>query len=207
MAQDDYHHGNLRQALLDAGEQLLEVEGVSGLSLRALARATGVSHAAPYRHFADKAELLAALAARGFARLARALTDVAAANPDDPRREYLIACRRYIELGMEAPAMYRLMFGQQQPGVGDQPELAEAGQAAYEALLGAMARGRATGTFDDVPADAQAMAVWSMVHGVTELAISGRLEPCAQDRLEILALGEQMCSLLLSGLAAREPAL
>lgn len=206
MAQDDYHHGNLRQALLDAGEKLLEIEGVAGLSMRALARATGVSHAAPYRHFADKADLLAALAARGFARLAETLGAVAAAYRGDPQREYLVACRRYIELGMDAPAMYRLMFGQQQPGVGDQPELAQAGQEAYEALLEAMARGRAAGAFDDVPADAQAMAVWSMVHGVTELAISGRLEPCARDRLEILALGEQMCSLLLSGLAARERA-
>lgn len=206
MAQDDYHHGNLRQALLDAGEKLLETEGVSGLSMRALARATGVSHAAPYRHFADKAELLAALAARGFARLAEALDAVAAAHGDDPQREYLVACRRYMELGMDAPAMYRLMLGQLQPGVGDQPELAQAEQAAYEALLGAMARGRAAGTLGEVEDEAKAMAVWSMVHGVTELAISGRLEPCAGDRLEILALGEQMCSLLLSGLAGRERA-
>lgn len=206
MAQDDYHHGNLRQALLDAGEKLLETEGVAGLSMRALARTTGVSHAAPYRHFADKADLLAALAARGFARLAKTLVAVAAAHGDDPQREYLVACRRYMELGMDAPAMYRLMFGQQQPGVGDQPELAQAGQAAYEALLGAMARGRAAGTLGEVDDEAKATAVWSMVHGVTELAISGRLEPCAGDRLEILALGEQMCSLLLSGLAAREHA-
>ena len=200
MAQDDYHHGNLRQALLDAGEKLLETEGVEGLSMRALARATGVSHAAPYRHFADKAELLAALAARGFARLAAALHTVAAAHQSQPQREYLVACRRYIELGMEAPAMYRLMFGQQQPGVGDQPELAVAGHAAFDALLGAMARGRAAGTLGEVSTEAQVMAVWSMVHGITELAISGRLAPCWQSGLEVLAFGERMCALLLSGL-------
>lgn len=200
MTQGDYHHGNLRQALLDCGESLLEEVGIAGLSLRALARATGVSHAAPYRHFADKADLLAALAARGFARLAETLAAVAAAHGDDPQREYLVSCRRYIELGMDAPAMYRLMFGQRQPGVGDQPELAQAGQAAYEVLLGSMARSRAAGTSGEVEDEAKAMAVWSMVHGVTELAISGRLEPCARDRQETLALGEQLCSLLLSGL-------
>jgi AcrR family transcriptional regulator len=203
MAQTDYHHGNLRQALLDAGEKLLETEGAAGLSLRALARETGVSHAAPYRHFADKTDLLAALAARGFARLARVLAETARAYPDAPGREFLTACRRYMELGLAAPAMYRLMFGQPQPGVGGQPELDEAGQAAYDALLCAMARGKAAGVFADAAEDTLAMAVWSMVHGITELAISGRLGPCCQTREAILDFGEQTFRLLLSGLAAR----
>lgn len=200
MSQPAYHHGNLRQALLDAGETLLETEGVAGVSLRALARATGVSHAAPYRHFADKDDLLAALAARGFARLTTALHDATRTHPGDLTARCLESCRRYIELGCAHPAMYRLMFGQRLHGVGDQPELAQAGQAAFDALLASMEEGRRAGVFRDEPVERLALAVWSMVHGLTELAIAGRLAPCGNGPEEGRGLGEAACSLLLRGL-------
>ncbi|WP_300160966.1 TetR/AcrR family transcriptional regulator [Solidesulfovibrio sp.] len=199
----EYHHGNLRQALLDAGEKLLESVGVDGLTLRGLARETGVSHAAPYRHFADKADLLAALAARGFDRLARALVATAGEHAGDPRGEYLASCRRYIELGRKHPAMYRLMFGQPQPGVGDQPELAAAGQAAFDALTAAMRRGVAAGLYRDASIETLAMAVWALVHGLTELAIAGRLGLCGEG--DAGRLSEDACALLLRGIGTSRP--
>lgn len=200
MSQPAYHHGNLRLALLDAGELLLETEGVAGISLRALARATGVSHAAPYRHFADKSELLAALAARGFTRLTQALDEAARTHPGDLTARYLESCRGYIALGRDHPAMYRLMFGQPLRGVGDHPELAQAGQAAFDALLTSMEEGRRAGVFRDEPVESLAMAVWSMVHGLTELAIAGRLAPCSNGPEAGRGLDEAACSLLLRGL-------
>jgi len=200
MTQSPYHHGNLRQALLEAGEKLLETVGVEALSLRALSRETGVSHTAPYRHFVDKAELLAALAAVGFTRLADALGEVDAAYPDDPEQRYLAACHRYIELGRGHPAMYRLMFGQRQPGVGGQPELALAGHAAFSGLVAAMAQGQEVGIFRPGPVESLAMAVWAMVHGLTELAISGRLDPCCETEGDATRLSEAACTLLLQGL-------
>src|SRR4051812_26419852 len=81
-----YHHGNLREALLDAGERALESGGAANLSLRELARAAGVSHAAPRRHFADKQALLDALAVAGFERLGTALDAAAARGDDFPAR-------------------------------------------------------------------------------------------------------------------------
>ena len=200
-----YHHGNLRLALLDAAENLIESVGIDGLTLRGLARETGVSHAAPYRHFADKADLLAALAARGFERLAAALTASAAAHPLDSCQEFLASCRVYITLGREHPAMYRLMFGQPQPGVGGQPELAAAGQAAYDALAAAMERGIANGFFRAMPVQALAMAVWAMVHGLTELAITGHLHACGEGEEGETRISETACSLLLSGIAPFRP--
>ncbi|WP_428563402.1 MAG: TetR/AcrR family transcriptional regulator [Solidesulfovibrio sp. DCME] len=200
MSPSPYHHGNLRQALLDAGERLLESEGTEALSLRALARETSVSHAAPYRHFTDKADLLAALAVRGFTRLTHALGICAREHPEDPRARYFASCRRYIELGRKHPAMYRLMFGQRPCGVGEQPELIEAGRAAFEALLASLASSKAAGIFRDEPVERLAMAVWAMVHGLTELAIAGRLAPCGEDREEGRAVSESACELLLRGL-------
>lgn len=200
-----YHHGNLRLALLDAAETLLESVGIDGLTLRGLARETGVSHAAPYRHFTDKADLLAALAARGFERLAAALTTAAAAHPLDSRQEFLASCRGYITLGREHPAMYRLMFGQPQPGVGGQPELAAACQVAYDVLAASMERGIANGFFRDMPVQALASSVWAMVHGLTELAITGHLLACGEAEGEEARICESACALLLLGLAPFRP--
>jgi len=86
-----YHHGDLREALLEAAEALLREEGVPGLTLRACARRAGVSHAAPKHHFADLSELLSAVAARGFDRLTVALVDAREAAGDDPDRRFSAA--------------------------------------------------------------------------------------------------------------------
>src|SRR5919107_731159 len=76
-----YHHGDLRQALLDAALELLRAEGAAALTLRAVARAAGVSQAAPYRHFADRGALVAAVAEEGFERLGAAMMGAMAADP------------------------------------------------------------------------------------------------------------------------------
>ncbi|KHK03039.1 TetR/AcrR family transcriptional regulator [Desulfovibrio sp. TomC] len=206
MSPAPYHHGNLRQELLTAGERLLETVGVEGLSLRALAREIGVSHSAPYRHFADKADLLAALAARGFSRLAQSLVATMDLYPDAHEARFLEASRRYIALGQAHPAMYRLMFGQERPGVGGQPELAESESAAYDALAASLTRGQEAGIFREGPVASMAMAAWAMVHGLTELRISGRLAPGGETEGETTQLGQTACTLLLNGILARSPA-
>src|SRR5690606_17147113 len=98
-----YHHGNLPAALVDAALEVLESEGIEALTLRELARRVGVTHAAPYRHFKDKAALLAALAAEGFARLSRAV---------EARRGEGIAgaAEAYLRFAADHPAHFRLMF-------------------------------------------------------------------------------------------------
>src|ERR1700750_2556845 len=105
-----YHHGNLREALLLAGERALEPGAAQSLSLRELAREVGVSHAAPRRHFADKQALLDALALAGFERLGAALAAaIAAAGPDFDARLLALA-RAYIAYATEHPALIELMF-------------------------------------------------------------------------------------------------
>ena len=100
-----YHHGDLRAAVLQAAGEILETEGLSGLSLREAARRAGVSHNAPYRHFADRESLLAALAAEGFGLLAAAQREAAAKIGLRGMGE------AYVRFALAHPERFQLMFG------------------------------------------------------------------------------------------------
>jgi AcrR family transcriptional regulator len=104
-----YHHGDLRRALIDAASRLLEAEGPSALSLRAVAREAGVSPAAPYHHFKDKGELLEAVAGEGWTLLDSAISKARAeaATPADALDEIGVA---YVCFARENPAIYRVMY-------------------------------------------------------------------------------------------------
>jgi len=107
-----YHHGNLRQSLLENSLQLLSNEGIEGLSLRRLAELTGVSRAAPYHHFKDKQALLAAVAEQGFAELERLLVQVVNDEHIVLEQRLQHAVLGYLQFAQTQPALYQLMFGQ-----------------------------------------------------------------------------------------------
>jgi AcrR family transcriptional regulator len=116
MADRPYHHGNLRAALLGEAERTLRDRGIDALSLRDLARQTGVSHAAPRRHFADRQALLDALAEAGFTRLTeevRAATDEAG---EDYGARLRAAATAYVRFATRDPALLELMFGAKNTG-------------------------------------------------------------------------------------------
>jgi AcrR family transcriptional regulator len=152
-----YHHGDLRSAILRSAGNLMEKQGVGGLSLRAAARRAGVSHNAPYRHFPDRDALLAALGAEGFGQLQRALEGKSG-------RELGAA---YVRFALERPERFRLMFGARL-AKGGSPELRAQAQATFGALQGAFAA---------LGADAEyaAVAAWSLVHGLAHLILDGHL--------------------------------
>jgi len=109
---DNYHHGNLRSALIGTALNALEQDGPAALSLRALARSVGVSATAVYRHFANKDDLLAAIATEGFEGLSAEMTARLAQEPDaDTLRRLVILGEGYVNYAVAHPAHYRLMFG------------------------------------------------------------------------------------------------
>ncbi len=167
MAKQPYHHGALRPALLQAAELILAAEGLEGLSLRAVARAAGVSHAAPAHHFGDLRGLLTALAAIGFRRFAGSLAE-AAGSATDPLRAI---GRAYVRYARTQPALFLLMFHN---GVldGDDAEFQAATAEAFAALAD-VSQGRA-------------LASWCLVHGFAMLLLDGRLpaQPDADVLLE-----------------------
>ena len=176
-----YHHGNLRQALVDAGLALLEAApaGERGeLSLRQLARQVGVSANACYRHFADKEALLVALAAEGFRRMGAAQASAAAAERE-PMDQHCAAGGAYVRFARDNPALFRLMFGRFASSHYN-TELREAGGAAFEALRHGAAQvlGLDSG---DARVTVAAIRSWSLVHGLSQLMLDGQFEKHAEN--------------------------
>jgi len=153
-----YHHGDLREALRAAAIAILEEDGLAGLSLRAVARKAGVSHAAPYRHFASHEALLVGLAVEGFEALRAAIVH-AAAIPNDPPERITTIGGAYMRFAAENPALTQLMFGPQIPNRDMIPELV----AASDAIGGEI--GASLGD------PALGLAVWAAVHGLAMLIL------------------------------------
>jgi AcrR family transcriptional regulator len=170
MSTSAYHHGDLRRALVEAAVGLLEEKGHESLSLREAARRAGVSHNAPYRHFADREALLRAVAARGFNELAGRMADARA------KEGFRGVGEAYVAFALGHPKLFGLMYGRQMPADPD-PELKEAMRAA-EAPLRSAFEGH-------VPAgetNAAMLAAWSVVHGLAHLLIDQRAGGLAGDR-------------------------
>jgi AcrR family transcriptional regulator len=177
-----YHHGNLRQALLRAGEGALESGGVHGLSLRELAREVGVSHAAPRRHFPDKQALLDALAENGFAQLGAAMAAaVAAAGPGFDARLAGLA-RAYVAFATDHPALIALMFAAKHQADAS-PALRAAAEAAFAPALEAVADGQAAGEVVAGDPEEVALVASAALQGLVAMASNGMLDDRRVDDL------------------------
>jgi AcrR family transcriptional regulator len=176
-ARSTYHHGNLHRALIDAALRILQAEGSAALSLRGAARAAGVSQAAPYRHFADKEQLLAAVAEEGFRSLNAAALAATAGLERDLVNRFLMQGQTYVSFAVAHPAQFRLMFGRELAGRSEHPGLEAAAEETFARLLGAVREGQAAGLLRPGDPMDQAMAAWSMVHGLSSLLVDGRLAP------------------------------
>ena len=182
--QRSYHHGDLRQALVRSALEILSEAGVSGLSLRAAARRAKVSAMAPYRHFADKEALLAAVAEYGFQQLGARLTAATAMAPD-PRAGLAALGVAYVVFARDEPSLFKLMFGPTIEKKSAHPALDEAGCACFNALRQAV---DAAG-FSDREADLNdvSLACWSLVHGLSALIVDGRLAEDDAGPAEVVA--------------------
>jgi AcrR family transcriptional regulator len=170
-----YHHGDLRRALIDTALAMVTEEGAWNFTLREVARRAGVSHAAPYNHFEDKSALLAEVAALGFQALSRQMEAAARRQPRSSRQALIGIASAYVRFGVEHPAHYRLMFGPELADKARHPALEAAGDVAFAVLTSALERGQAAGQVRPGAVRDQAVAAWSLVHGLTTLLIDQRL--------------------------------
>lgn len=173
--------GGVRRALLAAARQELAEHGHGSISLRAVARRAGVSHAAPKNHFDDRAGLLTAVAAEGFATLAAALRSADVADTADTRARLAALGKAYVDFGLRHPALFDLMYRPSELHP-EAPELRAAKREATELLVAAAAR------LDHSPTAgpggrALALTSWALVHGLVVLTRDGALGPVASDDL------------------------
>jgi len=171
-----YHHGALHDALLEAAERVLERDGLSGLTLRAVAREAGVSHAAPTHHFGDLTGLVSELAAIGFRQFNDAMA-VAGAAGTSPIAKALARAKAYVAYAQAHPGTYGLMFRTERLDM-TRPSLHEAASAAFAGLAGAVGASRHEHISEQAFSLEQAAAIaraWSLVHGFTMLLLDGRL--------------------------------
>lgn len=194
MAKTAYHHGELRQALIDAARALIQDSQGNDFSLSDACRRAGVSTAAPYRHFTDKNHIVAEVVAQGFADMtARARAQASAFAPGDAARIVAVG-RVYLDFAVGEPALFRMMFGQKPSLAGDDIVTARGRDCfAYvvDEVVGYCTANRVIG-------DARMIAVqlWTMVHGAASLTIDGDYAKVAPD-IAVDALMAQAAERLL----------
>ena len=166
-----YHHGELRSALIEAALEILTRDGMEGLSLRVLARATGVTQAAPYSHFRDKDDLLAAVAETGFQRLALQMAEEATGQPNvQARIERLMGT--YIRFAVANKSLFQLMFSRELSVMKDYPTLAMTAGKSYSLISATLAQ-------RGVPAEETrflTVSIWSLCHGLTTLIVDDKIK-------------------------------
>jgi AcrR family transcriptional regulator len=172
-ARGTYHHGNLREALIEAALDMIAGRGPNGFTLAEVARAVGVSGAAPYRHFKDRNALIADIARQGFERFTEELFAAWDEGRPTPVAAIEACARAYLGFARREPAFYAVMF---EPGfpLEDDPSLLTASERAFGVVrLAADAAVRAMTGGTRPPSLMVALHVWSMCHGVASLFIEG----------------------------------
>ncbi|HIF11361.1 MAG TPA: TetR/AcrR family transcriptional regulator [Sneathiellales bacterium] len=180
-----YHHGDLKTALLDAGEEILSQKGPEAISLREIARACGVSQTAPYRHFSNKEALLVAIAIRAFEEFGHTLR-VAKESRSDPKAKLHELGKAYVEYGLNHPHRLRLMFGRQSV-LQSKDDNSIAAKGVGFSLLEDTVEELIQG--DEKRLKAATIAAWSLVHGFTMLVLSlpnGTLGASDSDHADLL---------------------
>ncbi len=196
---EGYHHGDLRRALIDASLALVQEHGMSGLTLREAARRAGVTHAAPYRHFTDRAALVVALADEGFRAMTEALRR-AEARESDPVARFRAAGTAYVAFAVKNPAHFRVMFSAEAADKAREPPLVGSAAETFQVLVDAVTACQRTGAVVAGDPTLLAALCWSTAHGVSGLLIENQLTGRG---ISIRSLPEELFGALYLGLAPR----
>ena len=180
-----YHHGDLKNALIKAGVGILSKDGVGGLSLRKVAKKSGVSHSAPYAHFADKQALIAAISTEGFKQLYTELDAAVSPYSSDPRQQLIEGAWAYAQFAINNTDTFNIMFSGVLEKEKDYPAFVEISRKTFERVVEIIKACQGAGVLRPSPPELMAVSVWGQVHGIISLALEGQISHTVLDRFTL----------------------
>lgn len=199
-----YHHGDLRNVLTKVAAKMIEKRKDVSFTLREVSAKAGVSHAAAYRHFASKRDILAAVAETGFAGMQLEFAKAARENPHDVRAELLAQGEGYVRYALAHPGHFRVMFHSELADLKDYPDLQAIAGRSFNSLLDCVARGVEKGVFAKRDPMELAVMAWSTVHGLATLLIDGRVAHPDGAPIDGGSLARTVTDLMMVGLTVRK---
>ena len=195
-----YHHGNLRNTLLTIAIELLATDGVHALSMRKMAQRAGVSHNAPYMHFADKDAVLAAIAEEGFSLLAIEVESAIAKADKSARQQLMAVSETYVRFALDHADHLQVMF---RPIEAEKyPKLLEVSQASLNRLFELVKAGQEKGELRSGETNEMTKAIWAMVHGIAALSIAYKTRLLLPEKNSVEDVVITLMNYLLDGLAS-----
>ena len=175
MSSTPYHHGDLKNALIKAGTEILGSEGLGGLSLRKVAKQAGVSHAAPYSHFTDKQALIAAISTEGFKQLYSQIEAVKETYQTNPETLLIEAAWAYVQFALNTPDRFKLMFSSVLDKEKAYPDFVEASQKNFHQVVEIVEICQRAGILKSGDPELIALSLWGSVHGFISLLLEGQI--------------------------------
>jgi AcrR family transcriptional regulator len=176
-----YHHGDLKNALIQAGIEILAEEGVKGLILRRVAKRAGVSHTAPYAHFADKQALVAAISTEGYKGLYEKFKLIHQKHHEDPLKKLVEVAWGYIQFAVNDPAHFKITFSGVIEKEKDYPAFVQISQLSFQYIIETVAACQNSGYVRQGPTDLIAVNLWGAIHGLATLLIEDQLSSSVLD--------------------------
>jgi len=176
-----YHHGDLKNALIKAGVEILSKEGIEGLSLRKVAQRAGVSHSAPYSHFPDKQSLIAAISTEGFNQLYAELDAAVLAYPKSPKKQLQQGALAYLQFALNNTDTFKIMFSGVLEKEKEYPAFVEISHKTFQRVVDVVRACQGAGIMRATPPEMMAVAAWGQVHGIVSLALEGQISHTVLD--------------------------
>lgn len=180
-----YHHGDLKNALIKAGIEILAQEGVGELSLRKVAQKAGVSHTAPYAHFTDKQALIAAISTEGFRLLHGQVAAATHMYADDPARQLMETAWTYVQFALHDPDQFKIMFSSVLEKEKEYPDFVAMSQSNFQQVVVVILACQQAGILRAGPPELMTVTVWGAVHGLIALLLEGQIPHAVLDQFPV----------------------
>ena len=203
-AKEKYHHGDLRTALLDSALAVISEIGPQGLTIREVARRAGVSHAAPYRHFCDRDELILAVVEQGFEKMQHTMQAEKAVAPDDPISQFAASGLAYVAFALEHPAYYRVMFSGDLLSTTGHLTLQHTSREALQDMVSNIAQCQQLGVVREGNPVMQALTILSTIHGFVSLVNDNRIGHLIDKPYSLENIRDEVLKMIFEGLAVAQ---